>query len=99
MLRCPQAAVSAATSGGMNVVGGRRGWVSLQEGRYEAALAEFERALTLPGTGVKQFTNKPALISDGAWPKKLLNCCSCGARLVENDSGLKGRSVPAPVLR
>jgi len=60
------------------------GLSTYKEGRYEAALAEFERALTLPGTGVKQFTNKPALISDEERATALYNISCCQSKL-ENE--------------
>jgi len=39
----------------------------------------FEDALTLPGTGQKKFTDKPAEISDGERATALYNiaCCHC----------------------
>ena len=38
-----------------------------RQNRWEAAIAIFQRALTLPGTGVKRFRDRPRMISDGAY--------------------------------
>lgn len=50
-----------------------------KEGKYEEALAEFERALKLPGTGQKRFTDKPPESSDEEKHTALYNisCCYC----------------------
>lgn len=54
-------------------------FVLTQAKAHAAALAMFEDALTLPGTGQKKFTDKPAEISDGERATALYNiaCCHC----------------------
>lgn len=52
-----------------------------KKGDYDAALVEFERALTLPGSGTKQFKDKPAQLSNGEKVSALYNISCCHARL------------------
>jgi len=46
---------------------------------FSSALVTFEKALSLPGSGLKQFTDKPAIISDQERATALFNiaCCQC----------------------
>jgi hypothetical protein len=72
--------------------------VLTQAKAYAAALAMFEEALTLPGTGQKKFTDKPAQISDGERATALYNiaCCQCqleGKRTCRCVSWARSRSA------
>jgi hypothetical protein len=67
-----------------------------KEGKYEEALVEFERALTLPGTGQKQFKDKPALLSDGEKISALYNISCCHARLDSEYYALVRVCAPPP---
>ncbi|EFJ43142.1 hypothetical protein VOLCADRAFT_106936 [Volvox carteri f. nagariensis] len=57
-------------------------------GRWEQALAVYEKALTLPGTGLKRYRDKPRLISDGERSAALFNIACCQAQLGDMRSGL-----------
>lgn len=48
---------------------------------WQQAQAYFERALELPGTGVKRFRDKPRLISDGEKIAALYNIACCQSQL------------------
>jgi len=52
-----------------------------EAGQWERAQEYFERALELPGTGVKRFRDKPAGLSDGEKQSILYNCACCQAQL------------------
>ncbi|GLC45823.1 hypothetical protein PLESTB_001151700 [Pleodorina starrii] len=56
--------------------------------RWQEALAVYEKALTLPGTGLKRFKDKPRLISDGERSAALFNIACCQAQLGDLRSGL-----------
>jgi len=58
------------------------------EGRYEDALGIFERALDLPGTGMKRFRDKPAETSNSEKIAILYNCACCHSRLGNTEIGL-----------
>lgn len=64
------------------------GLALFQQGRYADALALFERAPTLPGTGTKRFRDKPAAASDGERQAALFNAACAHARLGSADQGL-----------
>jgi len=52
-----------------------------EAGQWEAAQGYFERALELPGTGVKRFRDKPKLLSDGEKQAIMYNIACCQAQL------------------
>jgi hypothetical protein len=59
----------------------------------------FQKALTLPGTGVKRFRDKPRLVSDGEKMAALFNIACCHSRLGEAREGLLALSgAPGAVL-
>mmetsp|Transcript_5786 Transcript_5786/g.35942 ORF Transcript_5786/g.35942 Transcript_5786/m.35942 type:complete len:229 (+) Transcript_5786:128-814(+) len=55
---------------------------------YAGALAAFEQALNLPGTGVKRDKKKPAELSNGEKYSALYNIACCQAQLGEHRSGM-----------
>lgn len=62
-----------------------------EAGEWERALSYFETALSLPGTGIKRFRDKPPAISDGEKIASLYNiaCCLSNMGGKENlDNGL-----------
>ncbi|GLI64568.1 hypothetical protein VaNZ11_007889 [Volvox africanus] len=59
-----------------------------QAGRWQEALSVYEKALTLPGTGLKRYRDKPRLISDGERSAALFNIACCQAQLGDMRSGL-----------
>lgn len=52
------------------------------------ALQVYEKALTLPGTGLKRYRDKPRLISDGERSAALFNIACCHAQLGDTRAGL-----------
>ena len=66
-----------------------------EEGAWESALGFFEQALTLPGTGLKRFRDKPNLISNGEKMAALYNIACCQSRLaaVEEDAEKKSAHI------
>ncbi|GFH25982.1 uncharacterized protein HaLaN_24044 [Haematococcus lacustris] len=58
------------------------------DGRWSDALELFERALTLPGTGIKRFRDKPKLASDREKMTALYNISCCHSQLGDVRSGL-----------
>lgn len=52
-----------------------------EEGAWSQGLVYFERALELPGTGLKRFRDKPNLISNGEKMAALYNIACCQSRL------------------
>jgi tetratricopeptide (TPR) repeat protein len=65
-----------------------RGLALFQQQRYADALALFERAPTLPGTGVKRFRDKPPQASDGEVQAARYNSACAHAALGAADQGL-----------
>ncbi|KAG2484031.1 hypothetical protein HYH03_017121 [Edaphochlamys debaryana] len=59
-----------------------------KQGRWQDALAIYEKALTLPGTGLKRYRDKPRLISDGEKSAALFNIACAWAQLGEARNGL-----------
>lgn len=59
-----------------------------KDSKWTEALACFEKALKLPGTGTKRFRDKPRLISDGEKAAALYNSACCFSRLGDTRSGL-----------
>jgi tetratricopeptide (TPR) repeat protein len=57
-------------------------------GDVEGALAEFERALTLPGSGTKRDRSKPAELSSGERQAALYNIASARCALGDADAAL-----------
>ncbi|BDA46788.1 probable protein MET1, chloroplastic [Coccomyxa sp. Obi] len=57
-------------------------------GDYETALGIFEKAMNLPGTGLKQFRDKPPTISNGEKQAALYNIACCQSRLGKIEPGL-----------
>ncbi|KAK9918691.1 hypothetical protein WJX75_006025 [Coccomyxa subellipsoidea] len=57
-------------------------------GQYETALGVFEKAMNLPGTGIKQFRDKPPAISNGEKQAALYNIACCQSRLGQVEAGL-----------
>ncbi|GFH12985.1 uncharacterized protein HaLaN_08779 [Haematococcus lacustris] len=55
---------------------------------WSDALELFERALTLPGTGIKRFRDKPKLASDREKMTALYNISCCHSQLGDVRSGL-----------
>lgn len=55
------------------------------QGDWKAALGYFERALELPGTGIKRFRDKPKLISNGEKMAALYNIACCQSRLAQDE--------------
>ncbi len=49
--------------------------------RWEEAQDYFERALSLPGTGIKRFRDKPPQLSDGERIAVMFNLACCASRL------------------
>lgn len=56
--------------------------------RWAEALGVYEKALTLPGTGLKRFRDKPRLISDGEKSAALFNIACCHSMLGDARVGL-----------
>ncbi|KAI8476554.1 MAG: hypothetical protein J3K34DRAFT_455671 [Monoraphidium minutum] len=71
------------------------GLVLCKQERWDQALAIFQRAMTLPGTGTKRFRDKPRLISDGERMASLFNVACCHARLGQAREGLLALSGAA----
>lgn len=64
------------------------GLALFQQQRYADALALFERAPTLPGTGLKRYRDRPPLASDGERQAALFNAACAHAALGAVDQGL-----------
>jgi hypothetical protein len=64
------------------------GLALFEQKRYADALALFEKAPTLPGTGTKRFRDKPPLASDGERQAALFNAACAHAALGNADQGL-----------
>eukprot|EP00879_Flechtneria_rotunda_P005773 GHRR01006074.1.p1 GENE.GHRR01006074.1~~GHRR01006074.1.p1 ORF type:complete len:220 (+),score=31.96 GHRR01006074.1:184-843(+) len=64
------------------------GLVLCKQQKWSRALQVFENGLTLPGTGVKRFRDKPRLISDSEKMAALYNIACCHSRLQDARSGL-----------
>ncbi|KAF6265819.1 hypothetical protein COO60DRAFT_763757 [Scenedesmus sp. NREL 46B-D3] len=64
------------------------GLVLCKQQKWDKALTIFEKGLTLPGTGIKRFRDKPRLISDGEKMACLYNVACCHAQLQDARSGL-----------
>jgi len=64
-----------------------------EEGSWESALGFFEQALTLPGTGLKRFRDKPNLISNGEKMAALYNIACCQSRLAAAEEDAEKRSA------
>eukprot|EP00882_Tetradesmus_deserticola_P012912 GHRQ01013687.1.p1 GENE.GHRQ01013687.1~~GHRQ01013687.1.p1 ORF type:complete len:179 (+),score=59.63 GHRQ01013687.1:579-1115(+) len=64
------------------------GLVLCKQQKWDKALSIFEKGLTLPGTGMKRFRDKPRLISDGEKMASLYNIACCHAQLQDARSGL-----------
>ncbi|KAG2433687.1 hypothetical protein HXX76_008057 [Chlamydomonas incerta] len=56
--------------------------------KWQEALSVYEKALTLPGTGLKRYRDKPRLISDGERSAALFNIACCQAQLGDVRAGL-----------
>jgi hypothetical protein len=54
--------------------------------RWDEAQDYFERALNLPGTGIKRFRDKPPTLSDGERIACMFNLACCQARLGEEEN-------------
>lgn len=54
-----------------------------QTNQWEQAQEYFEMALTLPGTGVKRFRDKPRLLSNSETVACLYNIACCQSKLAE----------------
>ena len=52
-----------------------------EQGEWTKGLEYFERALELPGTGLKRFRDKPNLISNGEKMAALYNIACCQSRM------------------
>ncbi|GAX74284.1 hypothetical protein CEUSTIGMA_g1733.t1 [Chlamydomonas eustigma] len=59
-----------------------------REKRWAEALGIFEKSLTLPGTGIKRFRDKPRAISDGEKMTALYNMACCHSQLNDARTGL-----------
>mmetsp|Transcript_600 Transcript_600/g.1567 ORF Transcript_600/g.1567 Transcript_600/m.1567 type:complete len:165 (+) Transcript_600:1970-2464(+) len=57
-------------------------------GRWTEALAFFEKAINLPGTGTKRFRDKPRPASDREKMTSLYNIACCHSKLGDARSGL-----------
>lgn len=66
-----------------------QGLLVYKDGDTERALQLFQRSLTLPGTGMKRFRDKPREISDEEKQAALYNTACCLGRLGEPEDGLK----------
>ena len=64
-----------------------------EEGSWESALGFFEQALTLPGTGLKRFRDKPNLISNGEKMAALYNIACCQSRLAAAEEDAEKKSA------
>jgi len=60
-----------------------------QEKDFNGALSIFEQSLTLPGTGLKRFKDKPAEASAGERQAALYNIACCHSQLGDLDAALK----------
>ncbi|KIZ07033.1 hypothetical protein MNEG_0926 [Monoraphidium neglectum] len=69
------------------------GLVLCKQDKWAQALPVFQKALTLPGTGVKRFRDKPRLVSDGEKMAALFNIACCHSRLGEAREGLLALSA------
>jgi len=54
--------------------------------QWETAQQYFERALELPGTGIKRFRDKPRLLSDGEKIAAMYNIACCQSQLGEAEN-------------
>lgn len=54
--------------------------------QWEKAQSYFERALELPGTGVKRFRDRPRLLSDGEKVAALYNIACCQSKLAQPEN-------------
>jgi tetratricopeptide (TPR) repeat protein len=57
-------------------------------GQWEQAQEYFERALELPGTGLKRWRDKPPALSAGELQAALYNVACCRSRLGDVENGL-----------
>ena len=57
-------------------------------GQWEQAQQYFERALELPGTGLKRWRDKPPALSAGELQAALYNVACCRSRLGDVENGL-----------
>lgn len=64
------------------------GLKSFEAGDYQGALQLFDKALALPGTGIKRFRDKPAAISDGEKQAAYFNIACCYSKLGDAQKGL-----------
>lgn len=62
------------------------GLAAFEAGDAGAALAEFQRALTLPGSGIKRYRDKPAALSDGEVQAAQYNIACARAKLGDVDA-------------
>jgi hypothetical protein len=66
--------------------------------RWEEAQDFFERALNLPGTGIKRFRDKPPQLSDGERIACMFNLACCQSRLGEEENIQNGLMAIAGCL-
>ncbi|KAL4514289.1 hypothetical protein Ndes2526A_g04008 [Nannochloris sp. 'desiccata'] len=66
--------------------------------RWEEAQDYFERALNLPGTGIKRFRDKPPQLSDGERIACMFNLACCQSRLGEEENIQNGLMAIAGCL-
>ncbi|GFR49541.1 hypothetical protein Agub_g11585 [Astrephomene gubernaculifera] len=59
-----------------------------KQARWQEALVLYERALTLPGTGIKRYRDRPPQASDGERAAALFNAACCQAQLGDMRAGL-----------
>ena len=67
----------------------RDGIAKFDAGDAAAALALFQSALTLPGSGIRKIRNQPAELSTGEKQAAYYNCAVAHAALGEVDNGLE----------
>ena len=83
--RCPATVARAAETarGAIDA-----GLTKFEAGDPTAALADFKRAFTLPGTGLKRFRDKPPGLSDGETQAAHYNAACAHAALGDIDAAL-----------
>lgn len=64
-----------------------------EQGEWTKGLEYFERALELPGTGLKRFRDKPNLISNGEKMAALYNIACCQSRMAETTEDEEERAA------
>lgn len=79
--RCPPPRAAETARGAIDA-----GLTLFEQGDAAAALAEFRRALTLPGSGLKRYRDKPPGLSDGEAQACYYNSACAHARLGEIDA-------------